>query len=282
MRALSDFPALLLALSPAAALAHTTATSTSVGWVLHSAVAAGLALIAWAIGRVRARTPAPRLASAGLAAAFVALYLALVGPLEAHAGRSFTAHMAQHMVLIALAAPLLVLADLELRLLPRCLRRSPPAAAFFLHGALIWLWHAPPAFEAALHQPALHATEHLSLFGSALIFWSTLLHSGRDRHAGLGAGAFWALATVMHTGLLGALITFAPAPLYPSYREAVAGAALSPLEDQQLAGLIMWIPTGLAYLGAGLGLSAAWLRSVAAPSDEQPADRDGAKADRAA
>lgn len=198
-----------------------------------------------------------------------ALAVALLGPIESLAERSFAAHMGQHMLLIAVAAPLLVVgapiavfgALLSSTSLKAIARGSAPAIvgrpllAFALHAAFVWAWHAPALFEAALRSEALHLLEHITLLASALYFWWSLLHAGRARAGGFGTSALLALATMMHTGFLGALITFARRPLYAVYVQPGVDA----LADQQLAGLLMWIPGALVYLVAGLVLIGAWL-----------------------
>jgi putative membrane protein len=168
----------------------------------------------------------------------IALALALLGPLHDAAERSLAAHMVQHMVLIGIAAPLLGLS------LPAL--RFPSAAAFVLHGSAIWLAHAPAvlAWMAASH--AAHIGAHAALFGSSLLFWSALRQSS-------GEASLWLLATMIHTGILGALLTFAPRELY-------AGHSLA---DQQLAGLVMWVPGGFLYLAAGLAFARRWMSSHA-------------------
>lgn len=196
------------------------------------------------------------------------LALALLGPLESLSGRSFAAHMSQHMVLIALAPPLLLLgvpATALGRFAPPFLLvlRTPlarPAVAFALHAIVVWAWHAPAAFQAALVADVVHALEHTTLFASALLFWWCLLHAGRQEASGHGVAALLALATLIHTGMLGALLTFAPQPLYAIYADASPVFGLSALEDQQLAGLLMWVPGGFVYLCAGLWQVAQWLR----------------------
>jgi len=110
-------------------------------------------------------------------------------------------------------------------------------------------------FQAALHNDAMHGLQHLSFFGSALLFWWAILHP--RRHAALGLSVFYLFTTAVHTAVLGALITFARSPWYPAYVAPAAG--WGPLEDQQLAGLVMWIPAGLAYLVAALVIVRRWL-----------------------
>jgi cytochrome c oxidase assembly factor CtaG len=204
----------------------------------------------------------------------------MVSPLHPLGGALFSAHMVQHELLMALAAPLLVLGRPVIPLLwalPIGWRRaagaavrggplrgawrvlSAPFAAWLLHGAALWLWHLPGPYQATLASDALHTLQHASFLGTALLFWYALFH-GRQGRMGRGAAVFYLFATAMHSGGLGALITFARHPWYPAYGAAAAAWGMSPLEDQQLAGLIMWIPAGVSYLVAGLALVAASMR----------------------
>jgi Cytochrome c oxidase caa3 assembly factor (Caa3_CtaG) len=113
-------------------------------------------------------------------------------------------------------------------------------------------------FLAALAGERIHALQHLSFLAVALLFWWALIHSRRGL-MGYGAAVLYVFTTSMHSGALGALLTFAPASWYPAYAETTASWGLTPVEDQQLAGLIMWVPTGVIYLFAGLALFAGWL-----------------------
>ncbi len=246
------------------------------GWVVASLLLTG-ALYGWRIRRLWRERGCGRGVRPWQALCFgvglLTLLLALNGPVEALAAVSFSGHMVQHMLLIAVAAPLLALGTPLAPLLrgaPRPLRRAVfihaapltrPFTAFALHGLALWLWHAPGPYEAALAHEGLHLLEHASFLATALLFWHSLIHR-RDRAFGHGAGAFWSLATLVHSGMLGALITFASAPLYPTYRHHPSPLGLTALEDQQLAGLIMWVPSGMVYLIAGLLFTGAWLRSV--------------------
>lgn len=280
-------PSMLLAAAlplPAAAHGETGAA----GWVtldpwtgMPLLVLALLYLRGMRILRTRRTAPKPArpAALASFCTSMAAAFLALVWPLDALGAISFAAHMTQHMLLIAVAAPLLILAEPALPVmmaLPAGWRRinrrlatvhrawrmlSRPAIAFAVHGALVWLWHAPLLFESALRWRWAHAAEHIALLASALLFWNAMRQAGRAGGNGYGAAALWTLGTLIHTGLLGALITFAPRPLYPFYR-TVTAAPLPPMEDQQLAGLVMWIPAGACYLAIGLYYAAAWLRSA--------------------
>jgi putative membrane protein len=236
-------------------------------WSFDPWVWVPLALLVWFYARgallLGARAPSPG-ERAFFVLAVAALFLALVWPLEVLARLSFAAHMAQHMLLIAVAAPLLVLSRPSSPLLaamPHRARRAlgstfrffrpalRPGVAFALHGSAIWLGHAPRVIHWALEHHAVHFLEHAALLGTALVFWRSLTRGGA---AGYGMATLFALATMLHTGALGALITFAPRVFYLGYT----------LEDQQLAGLIMWVPGGALYLGAGLAFAGAWLRHM--------------------
>ena len=297
MRRLSRFPLPLCAAWPSLAWAHAEDGSGH-WWTLDPWVWLPMLLvsIAWLRGVILLRRRAHLLdacrplALASFAAGMGFVFLALIWPLDALGSASFAAHMAQHMVLIALAAPLLVLANPGAPLmlgLPLAWRRPVtamrarisrmlrpllvPGAAFGVHGAFIWLWHAPLLYEAALRSEWVHILEHCSCFGSGLLFWSALARLGRAGGQDYGAAALWSLATLVHTGMLGALLTFAPRLAYVSYVDA-GHAWLTPLEDQQLAGLIMWIPAGFCYLAVGLGFVAAWLRQAASDPPKKQFD----------
>jgi putative membrane protein len=129
--------------------------------------------------------------------------------------------------------------------------------AWALHGATLWLWHAPPLFEAALASETVHYLQHLTLLVTALLFWASLLPRRAD-HKTRVVAVFSLFTTTMHSTLLGALLTLSPTIWYASYAAAAGG--LSALEDQQLAGLIMWVPAGLVYTAMALGLLAVVLR----------------------
>jgi len=196
--------------------------------------------------------------------------LALFGPLDALAERNTAWHMGQHMLLIVVVAPLLVLArplpqwravlgarvDAVWRLLHRLSRR--PMLCALLHAAAIWFWHAPGPYVAAVQTPLWHVLEHACFLFSAWLFWWSVLRPGR-LSALPAAGAL--LFTVMHTGMLGALLSFATVPLYSTEVTALA--------DQQLAGLVMWVPGGFVYLLAVVWAASRWLPSQGAPPGDQ-------------
>jgi putative membrane protein len=212
------------------------------------------------------------------AGGFLALLIALSPPLDDLSDHWLVAHMAQHELLMAVAAPLIALsapvfvtlwalpADLRKRGLA-ALRAKPiaaswsaltsPLSAFLLHFAALWVWHLPALYDAALRHDAVHAVQHLCFFGTAALFWWGIAH-GRYGRAGYGAAVVYVFATAIQSGVLGALITFSPHVWYTPY--ATPHGPLSPLEDQQLAGLLMWVPAGLVFVAGGLALFAAWLR----------------------
>lgn len=237
---------LLLALAlPTAAHAHGMPLSSDAPAAL-AAIALGVAGLAYLAG-VRARAPLTPWHLAAFAAGWLALAAALAPPLDRAAADSFALHMVQHELLMVVAPPLMILGRPFTALgavAPRGLLRAlawplriPPAAAWLLHAAALWTWHAPRLFDAALAAPAVHALQHACFFFTALLFWWTVF-----RRVRVGTAAIYVVTTIIHSGALAALLTFAPAPLY-------AGTTL---EAQQLGGLIMWVPAGYALLLAGL------------------------------
>ncbi len=199
---------------------------------------------------------------------WLSIAAALVTPLHWLGERLFTAHMVEHEVVMAVAAPLIALARpvgavvwaLPARLRPRAGRIARgamlgPLAATVVHGAVIWLWHVPILFDAAVVSTPLHRLQHLCFLGSALAFWWALA-----RRCERGAAVLHLFATATHTGMLGALLVMAPRVLYLTQTADAADWGLTPLEDQQLAGLVMWIPAGTVYAGAALAFAALWVR----------------------
>jgi putative membrane protein len=136
---------------------------------------------------------------------------------------------------------------------------TTPIAAWAIHGAALWVWHVPLLFQATLRSNLVHTLQHVSFLGSALLFWWALIHGPRGL-MDYGVGILYLFTTSIHSGVLGALITFARQVVYPVYNESTRSWGLTPLEDQQLGGLIMWVPAGLVYIVAGLALCAGWMR----------------------
>jgi putative membrane protein len=134
-----------------------------------------------------------------------------------------------------------------------------PQAAWAIHAAALWVWHVPALFQATLESDLVHTLQHVSFLGSALLFWWALVHGARGL-MGYGAAVLYLFTTSVHSGVLGAFIAFTGRTLYPDYSGTTASWGLTPLEDQQLGGLIMWVPAGLVYVFAGLALFAGWMR----------------------
>ncbi len=209
---------------------------------------------------------------------WVILVLALVTPLHWLGERLFTAHMIEHELLMAVAAPLIVIARPAGAMvwgLPKRARwigrlvstgelarawgwLTTPLSATLAHNIALWVWHMPPLYRTALDVPAVHWLQHVSFLGTALLFWSALLR-GRAHIRGDGAAIFYLFATALSTGLLGVLIALAQRVLFPFQSLVSLEWGLTPLEDQQLAGLVMWVPAGLVYVIAALALAARWI-----------------------
>ena len=219
--------------------------------------------------------------SARFAGGWLVLCAALVSPIDMLGAELFSMHMLQHELLMVVAAPLFVLSrPLEawtwalkpawrkalagicrIDLLRGAWRIcSEPIGAWSLHAIAIWVWHVPVLFEAALADEAVHIAQHSCFLSSALFFWWSVFGRGASRYGGASMASLF--TTMMHTSALGALLTFAPTPWYAHYAQA-SMFGLSALEDQQLGGLLMWVPGGIAYLVAGLAIVATWLGPAA-------------------
>ena len=260
----------------------------SAAWSFEPAVVIGLVVIAWMyffgltrLWRSAGKSRGVRVWEAvAFAAGWILLAVALVSPLDRLGEVLFSAHMAQHELLMVAAAPLLVLARPIVAFLwavPVSWRRAAgaftslswigapwervtqPAVAWTIHALAIWSWHVPRLFQATLDSELVHAAQHSSFIGSALLFWWSLLRV-REGRIGRPTALLYLFTTAVHTSLLGALLTFSGTLWYPLYAATTAPWGLTPLEDQQLAGLIMWVPAGLAYLVAALAVMASWLR----------------------
>ena len=169
-------------------------------------------------------------------AAFAVLAISFVSPLCALSSALFSARTVHHILLVAVAAPLLAWS------LPRT-RVGPLALATLVQAAVFWAWHAPGAYALALSSDAAYWAMQLSLLGSAVWFWIAA------RSASAPAAAANLLVAM---GLLGALITCAGDPLYAPHLLTTTAFGLTALEDQQAAGLIMWAPAAGLYLVAAL------------------------------
>jgi putative membrane protein len=251
----------------------------------------GLSAVGYAVGlrRLWANAGGRRGVSSQQAWAFaggwLSLVAALVSPLDPLGGRLFSAHMVQHELLMVVAAPLLVLgrplatwtwalSPAQRRVVGRLFQRrgwagfwstmTDPLVAWALHALALWAWHIPAAFDAALQNEAIHIAQHVSFLGTALFFWWAVLgHDPRGRY-GPGHSAAYLFTTMMHTSALGALLSLAPTPWYAPYIPLTGALGFDPVDDQQLGGLIMWVPAALAYVIAALAVLGKMLTRVRA------------------
>jgi putative membrane protein len=275
--------AFLLLLIPAPALAH--GGETHGGWTLSSWVLGPLLVSALLYGigfaRLRQRSdqgrPALRRAALLFAAGWLTLAAAVASPLHEAGEASFTMHMIEH-ELIMLPAALLLVASRPgaamLWSLPAAARgalasvarggKGPwrlltdPLVATALQLAAMWAWHAPGLFDRALDSSGWHVAQHLSFLVTALLFWWAMAN-GRG---GAGLSAFCLFVTSLAGGALGALMAFSASPWYAGYAAlGMTPAGLTPAQDQQLAGLIMWIPGGAFHGAAALVFLWKWLKA---------------------
>jgi cytochrome c oxidase assembly factor CtaG len=286
MRTLARFLPALLLLVPCGALAHgadphgNLPAWTFDPWVVLPLVGV-LALYLVGLGVLWRRAGAGHGIRFWQAGCYLAGWLALAGallsPLHWWGEHLFTAHMIEHEVVMIVAAPLLVLGrplGAGLWAWPAAARRqvgrlaqgggpvglpwrllTRPAVASLLHALAIWVWHVPALFDATVTSTALHRLQHLSFLLSALLFWWAMLHRAHP-----GTAAAHLFATMVHTGILGAVLCFAPRVLFRAQTAQAVLWGLTPLEDQQLAGLVMWVPGGIVYIGAALAFVALWIR----------------------
>ncbi|ESR23257.1 hypothetical protein N177_3325 [Lutibaculum baratangense AMV1] len=213
----------------------------------------------------------------GRTAAFLAgwgvLVVALVSPLCRLAATLVSAHMAQFMLLTIVAPALIALARPGEAMARAAGFRAGSITggrwmglAAVAYGALVWLWHAPTVYETVLLDP----TAHLAMFALVVVasvwFWSEHLNAPKRR----AQAALSLLATAAHTGLLGAILTFAPQSFYPLLSAGAEAWQLSPLDDQQIAGLVMWVVGGALYLLVIVLLAWRILSDEAAPIEHAP------------
>lgn len=286
---------LLLGGGPAAA--HTL-QAPAPGWpgpepwmLVPMLLAAGLYAAGWSRLRARSGNGQDELARrarrfwGGLAI----LAAATLSPLHALGARSFTAHMLEHELIMLAAAPLLVWSrplGSMIWAFPPAARRglgsipksrsgaglwrflTDPVLATALQAAALWIWHLPSLFDLALKSEGWHAAQHLSFFASALHFWSAMLSPRRSPWT----AAACLFVTSMATGALGAFMAVSQSPWYAPYAAlGLAAFGLSPAQDQQLAGVLMWVPGGLFHAVVALALVAPQLRSTT-PLRSTPAE----------
>lgn len=281
---------------PTAAFAHGPAAhpSAAIGWqwnlapvvVVPIAVASWLYLIG--LHRLWKRAGVGRGISRRQAVYYLlgilVLVVALLSPLEALSSASFGLHMLQHLLLMVVAPPLLVAGAADVAFLwalPRSRRSgfgnaerriggwlgSKPGgtgnrlAVVGLATGMLWLWHVPALYDLALQSEPLHIAEHVSFLVTALLFWAGVLRLRSIDHLRNGGRIVALIAMALQGGMLGALITFSSRPLYASHRDSSI-LGLEPLVDQQIAGLLMWVPPAFLYLIVLVHLFLRWLDAV--------------------
>ena len=248
-------------------------------WSFEPEIVAGIVLAAglyavgrWRLrrrGRGRFRLPTWRAVAFVLGLGTVAV--ALLSPLSAFSELLLSMHMAQHLLLVIVAAPLIWLGAPLLPVLwalPLGWRKafgrllvagSPvhgifhflttPVIALAIYLIVLAAWHVPPFYDAAQGRSSLHDVEHLMFFGAALIFWWSVVHpTGGRRRLGYGVAVLYIMPAMLEGNLIGALLTFSSEPLYETYQLAPRVFGLTAVQDQQIAGLLMWVVGGLLLL----------------------------------
>ena len=241
--------------------------------------------VAYIAGRRRLRIQAPGAMAAGrtfyMAAALITLFLALVSPIDTYATDLLSIHMAQHLLLMMVAAPLLLLANPMATILwglPAAwrldvgrrftrhgfLRRllqvlTRPRLAWFTFAGVTYLWHIPNAYDTALRYQSIHYLQHLTMFGAGLLFWWPVIGAPPVRSR-LSYPARWVylLLAAAQTVPLGIMLTFSSTVWFPSYTFTTAAWGIAPLEDQHLGGLIMWVGGKTIHVLALTVLFFAW------------------------
>jgi putative membrane protein len=266
----------LLLAAPALAHAHEAGGGGGMEpWVAACLAASGLLYVA-GLRKLWRRAGAGRGVTWKHAAMFGAgwttLVAALGGPIEAWSGASFAAHMVQHELMMMVAAPLFA-ASRPLGVLawalPAATRHglraltsrnwvrtswrwlTSPLWATALSIAALWLWHAPRLFDLALTHRGWHAAQHASFFVTSLAFWWALRPS-RSPASAAGRTVACLFVAMIVTGALGGLLAFAGTPWYAPYADDPSPFGWTPLEDQQMGGLIMWIPGGALFMAIAL------------------------------
>jgi putative membrane protein len=255
-----------------------------------SAIAGTAGWYALGVIRLRARLAPGSIVGpariAAMAAGLSMLAVALASPLDALAGGMLSAHMLQHLLVMLIASPLIVwgLPLPVFRLALPGVSRKPfvslrmscafgrladlvrrPTTAWLLFSGSIALWHLPVVYRWALSGGGSHALMHLTFLAAGLLFWSVVLEpSGRKRRLDHGGAMLFVFSTALATGLPGALLSFASKPIYLEPLGSFDPLGLSPLQDQRLAGLIMWIPMDFVLFAVAGALFAACLEERAA------------------
>lgn len=264
-----------------------TAATSWTSWSADPALLwiAGVAVLYWVGGREPSQ-PSDGWRSVSFAVGLAVLVVALASPIHGLAGELLWVHMAQHVLLLLVAPPLLALArpwnriwhglplDLRRQVAGAVLRGGPeaplrraaraigsPVASFLLFNLTLLAWHLPFAYEATLHSPVAHAAEHAMFFGAGLLFWTRVIDSPpwRSPLGALGRAAYAGVALVV-TWVFAVFLAIAPDPLYATYAaEATRPGGISALADQRIAAGIMWVPGSIPLTIAVLVMLSRWL-----------------------
>ncbi len=216
-------------------------------------------------------------------AALGVLLLALVSPVSALAdGYLFSAHMLQHIMLV-LIVPMLALLSLPRSFSPPPASRAlaHPVVGWFAGVGAMWLWHVPALCDAAASSRGIAAVQTLSLLALGTLFWWQVLAPRDDHRLSPLAGVFYLFTACTACSVLGIILTFAPVSVCSAYQQPIdrlgmlgtirSGWGLTSDKDQQLGGLLMWVPMCLIYLSAIFAQLARWFREGAAVADPHPA-----------
>lgn len=264
--------------------------STGWNWELWLLVSLSLAVVTYLLGmrrmgREQRHRLLDRFRFAAFAGGIATLIIALISPLDALADHLFSAHMTQHLLLLLVAPPLLVASRPVITWLWAFNLRQRRAIGHVwmrggLHGIVrplmlplpvwllltfvLWFWHLPAPYVWALNSEAVHVLEHLSFLIVSLAFWNIVIQPYGRRALDYGASLLYVASIGFQNGLLGAVLTFAAQPLYPL---DTAPFGLARLEDQQLAGVIMWVPASAVHLWTLGALFMAWLGEAGRRAD---------------
>ena len=219
---------------PIAALHRCQASSSFAGISTHFWLWAGRSFVG-------ALPLAPRLATRSGRRSWAIAALAFISPICALSVALFSARIGQHMILMLISAPLIGVA------LPRGKWRHSIWWSVAAFTAALWVWHMPVPYDATFHSTAIYWAMHLTLFGSAIWLWRDLLnHKPSETLNAIAAGLF----ACVQMGLLGAILCLSTHAWFGWYETTTAAWSLTQLEDQQLGGILMWVPSGVIFLAA--------------------------------
>ena len=260
--------------------------------LLSIAAALGGYLVGVADLNARPLKPFERWRVASFVMGLLVLGAALLSPIDSLAPSLFYIHMTQHLLLMLVASPLLVLGKPARAYRAALATRVPISERLFgsrkwrqvkgvalnlvvvgvLNAVIVWVWHLPTPYEAALRDDLIHGTEHAGFLAVSVLFWAVVLDTAKTRAP--AGRIFLVFAVALQSSALGAIIAFAGSPLYSPEVLGTPVWGLTPLEDQQLAGALMWVLPGILYLVMMIGLLFVWFKSMEALSPAPNSARD--------